>query len=206
MNRVVFAVIICFAMGVLNAQTQDNDTNQLSSIIIRVNGSEVGNFKLQNAETNIGIRINDLSRQLVRPGAYTLSYEQWGFHKHKSSFDIGMNEEKRIEFQPVPINPKVLKKYNNSSKLSTISLITSAAALGCAGLCKVMGDSEYDKYSNSTDADEITDYRSSSEIYQIAFLSSSSLFLGSAATWVLARFNKKAAKTRIIYEMNQQEP
>lgn len=206
MNKIVFIVAICLMMGILSAQIQVNNSEQLPSIIIKAKGTDTSNFSLQNTVANTGIPVTDLSRQFVKPGTYSLSYEKWGYHKYKSSFDIGVNDEKIIDFIPVPVSRELLNNYYVSSKVGVISLITSAATLACAALCKEMGDSEYDKYRNSIDSDDIKKYRSNSEVYEIAFYSSSTVCLTAAVSWLCTRSSKKTAKARIINEMNKLAP
>ncbi|MDD4309055.1 MAG: energy transducer TonB [Candidatus Cloacimonetes bacterium] len=188
----------------VNIKADVRQLNQYPSIVIRASGTDNSDYVLVDNFDHSSIPIIDLSRQFVPPGSYTLSYENWGYHNYTNSFDLEMNGEKIINYNPTPINSRILKRYNNWNKLNRISTLSAFISLGGAGLFKVMGDSEYQKYKNATDTDYIAKFRKNSSTYQTIFYSASSICLSSSLSWFITHSFKKSAKKQVIAEMNKQ--
>ena len=205
MKREVLMVLICVCIA-LNISADVSQINQYPSIVINASGADTSNFVLVNNKDQALIPVKDLSRQFIAPGSYTLTYTKWGMHRYENSFSLETNMEKEITFYPTPINPRILKKLKNSTNMNRISIVASVVTLGCAGAFKAMGDMEFDKYNKATDYNEIKKYRSSSNTYQTAFYTSSSVCLSSALTWFITKAMKKSAKKQVINEMGKQAP
>jgi len=206
MYKCLVILIIYIGCSALSAQNNHTDTDKLSSLIIKVKGTTNSDYCLQNIKTNQIVPILDLSRQMMIPGSYKLTFKKWGYHKYESQFILDNDTEKEVTFVPVKVDDSLMKSYQRRSIQSNVFLVTTIVAISSAVASKIIGDSEYRKYRNSTNADEITKYRKSSNQYQIAFISTSSLSLGSVTMWLISIMGKRNADHKITQEMNTLAP
>ena len=150
---------------------------------------------------NQAVKIDPKGDQTLSPGTYTLSYRQWGYHNFAGSFTLAANEVKNLKFTPTPVDAGLTKPFNQWRKQRNLSIVSSALTLGSAILFKVLGDKEYDRYQNSYDPDQITEYRKSSQTYQALFYVSLSTHLLSDAWLYFSQKNRNLWAGKVRSEM-----
>lgn len=208
MKTGIVSLLIYLFVSTLYAQlTQQGGTTVTLPCII-IHTSEIGKNDLQliRTESNTTIPIESLSRQFLKPGSYILSFEQWGYYKYKKSFDLQDGDVKEFTLTLKPIDGDLISNYNQAKKMKNISIFTSTVAISAAVYCKIMGDKAYDKYNGSTVESDLSQYRNSSNTYQFALLASSTLGVGSVATWIMTHIIGRNEKNKIINEMDRQMP